>query len=161
LPVSESDSTGTLSGTVFKVDRGPAGERVAYVRMFGGTLRVRDRIQVRAAAVKVTAIRVFGHGTLARQDAVTAGQIAQVLGLGPVRIGDRIGTRPTGRIGDPRGGRHFSPPTLETVVDPVRPSDRAALHAALTRLTEQDPLINLRQDELRKEIAVSLYGEVH
>nr|WP_243859248.1 hypothetical protein [Amycolatopsis arida] len=43
---------------------------------------------------------------------------------------------------------------------PRRPADRAALHAALTRLAEQDPLINLRQDDVRREIAVSLYGEV-
>ena len=31
---------------------------------------------------------------------------------------------------------------------------------ALDQLAEQDPLINLRQDELRQEIFVSLYGEV-
>ncbi|MYW44285.1 hypothetical protein GT346_13400, partial [Streptomyces sp. SID161] len=32
-----------LSGTVFKVERGPAGEKVACARLFSGTLRVRDR----------------------------------------------------------------------------------------------------------------------
>jgi ribosomal protection tetracycline resistance protein len=45
-------------------------------------------------------------------------------------------------------------------VDTRRPADRGALHAALTQLAEQDPLINLRQDALRQEISVSLYGEV-
>ncbi|MGC1214256.1 MAG: GTP-binding protein, partial [Micromonospora sp.] len=55
---------------------------------------------------------------------------------------------------------HFSPPTLETVVVPCRAADRAALHGALAQLAEQDPLINLRQDDLRQEISVSLYGEV-
>jgi len=34
------------------------------------------------------------------------------------------------------------------------------LRVALGQLTEQDPLINLRQDEARQEISVSLYGEV-
>jgi ribosomal protection tetracycline resistance protein len=34
------------------------------------------------------------------------------------------------------------------------------LHVALAQLAEQDPLINLRQDELRGELFVSLYGEV-
>src|SRR6202022_609265 len=38
--------------------------------------------------------------------------------------------------------------------------DKGALHAALTQLAEQDPLINLRLDELRQEISLSLYGEV-
>ena len=35
---------GPVSGTVFKVERGPAGEKIAYVRMFSGTVRVRDRL---------------------------------------------------------------------------------------------------------------------
>ena len=43
---------------------------------------------------------------------------------------------------------------------PRRRADRGALHAALTQLAEQDPLINLRQDDVRREISVSLYGEV-
>src|SRR5204862_6838387 len=47
LPASESDDAGPVSGTVFKVERGPAGERIAYVRMFSGTLRRQDRVQVR------------------------------------------------------------------------------------------------------------------
>jgi ribosomal protection tetracycline resistance protein len=36
----------------------------------------------------------------------------------------------------------------------------AMTHAALTQLAEQDPLINLRQDDARSELLVSLYGEV-
>jgi ribosomal protection tetracycline resistance protein len=34
------------------------------------------------------------------------------------------------------------------------------VHAALAQLAEQDPLINLRQDDRRQELSVSLYGEV-
>lgn len=43
---------------------------------------------------------------------------------------------------------------------PSRRSDKGTLHAALAQLTEQDPLINLRQDDIRQEVFVSLYGEV-
>ena len=66
-------------------------------------------------------------------------------------------------LGVPRTtpGRHqFAPPTLETVVVARRRADRGALHLALTQLAEQDPLINLRLDELHHDILVSLYGEV-
>jgi ribosomal protection tetracycline resistance protein len=45
-------------------------------------------------------------------------------------------------------------------VVPDRPADRGALYAALAQLAEQDPLINLRQDDRDAEPAVSLYGEV-
>jgi ribosomal protection tetracycline resistance protein len=142
LPAADGDVDGPLSGTVFKVERGPAGEKIAYARLFSGALRVRDRLP----AGKVTAIREFSTGA----NEVSAGQIAKVWGL-DVRIGDAVGA--------PRAAdQHvFAPPTLETVVVPVRRADKGALHAALTQLAEQDPLINLRQDD---ELAVSLYGEV-
>ncbi len=151
------DAGGPVSGTVFKVERGPAGEKIAYVRMFSGTARTRDRLRFGGnGGGKITAISVFDRGTATRRDRVLAGQIGKLWGLGDVRIGDAIGEpRPSA----PRHG-HFAPPTLETVVVPRRPADKGRLHAALAQLAEQDPLINLRQDDIRNEISVSLYGEV-
>ncbi|HZD98769.1 MAG TPA: translation factor GTPase family protein, partial [Micromonosporaceae bacterium] len=141
------------SGLVFKVERGPAGEKIAYVRMFSGTIQVRDRVP--SSTEKITAIGVFEHGSALAGASLVAGQIGKVWGLGDVRVGDWIGApRP------PAPYQHFSPPTLETVVAARDPGDRAALHVALSQLAEQDPLINLRQDDRRHEVFVSLYGEV-
>jgi ribosomal protection tetracycline resistance protein len=156
LPADEGDGEGPLSGTVFKVERGRSGEKIAYVRMFSGTLRTRDRVRGRGEhEQKVTAISVFEDGSAIRRSSVAAGQIAQVWGLGDGQIGDAIGVR-RGRA-DAHG---FSPPTLETVVVPRDPGDKGALYAALGQLAEQDPLINLRQDDLRQELFLSIYGEV-
>ncbi|MER7482739.1 translation factor GTPase family protein [Streptomyces sp. NPDC126510] len=156
LPVADGDADGPLSATVFKVDRGPAGEKVAYARMFSGTLRTRDRIPfgTDGAEGRITGISVFGDGTDIREESVAAGRIARLTGLGDIRIGDAIG--------EPRTAyeHFFAPPTLETVVVPGPDVDRGALHLALTQLAEQDPLIGLRRDERRKETSVSLYGEV-
>ena len=151
LPATAGDPGAPPVGTVFKVDRGPAGEKVAYIRMFSGTVRVRDRLPNRQT---VTAVSVFERGSAVRRDAVTAGQIGQLRGLTGVRIGDVIGAARS------PGGGQFPPPTLETVVVPARRADQGALHAALAQLAEQDPLINLRQDDTGEEISVSLYGEV-
>ena len=155
-PPPRGDADGPVSGAVFKVERGPAGEKIAYVRMFSGTLRVRDRVRFgRDGARKVTAISVFERGPAAPRDVVAAGQIGKLWGLGDIQIGDTIGAPRTAPA------RHwFAPPTLETVVVPRRPADKGALHLALAQLAEQDPLINLRQDDIRQEIYVSLYGEV-
>ncbi|MFI6007218.1 GTP-binding protein [Streptomyces sp. NPDC051243] len=164
LPVADGEPDGPVSGTVFKVERGPAGEKVAYARMFSGTLRTRDRVCFGAVAEsgegdsraegRITAISVFDQGTDIRDDLVTAGRIAKLWGLADIRIGDAIG--------EPRKahGHFFAPPTLETIVAPAGGTDRRALHRALTRLAEQDPLIDLRHDEVRQETFVSLYGEV-
>ncbi|MCZ4121944.1 elongation factor G [Streptomyces sp. H39-S7] len=157
LPTAANDADGPVSGTVFKVERGPAGEKIAYVRMFSGTVRVRDRLPFRGTEEgKVTALSVYEDGSDVLAGAVTAGRIGKLWGMGDVRIGDAVGVPHRTRTND----HHFAPPTLETIVAPVHPADRGALHVALTQLAEQDPLINLRQDDLRRETAVSLYGEV-
>jgi ribosomal protection tetracycline resistance protein len=157
LPATVGDDHAPLSGAVFKVERGPAGEKVAYARIFAGSVRVRDRIRHGdGQEARVTALAVFDGGEATPADVAGAGRIVRLHGLAGVRVGDVLGVPPE----RPAARRHFAPPTLETVVEPVRPADRPALHAALTQLAEQDPLINLRQDDRRQEIAVSLYGEV-
>ncbi|MEV5688422.1 translation factor GTPase family protein [Streptomyces sp. NPDC052164] len=160
LPTAAGDAHGPASGTVFKVDRGPAGEKIAYVRMFTGTVRTREVLRFRSAdgtqgEGKVSAISVFDRGAQVRGHGVDAGRIARIRGLADIRIGDTIGDAAAGPA-----VHHFAPPTLETVVVPRRRADQGALHLALGRLAEQDPLIALRHDDIRQEVSVSLYGEV-
>ena len=170
LPATHGDAAGPVSGTVFKVERGPAGEKIAYVRMFSGALHVRDRLPLpgsehgagvppsrdgRDAERKITAISVFERGPAVRREQVRAGQIGKLWGPRDIQIGDTLGVPPAGR---PR--HRFAPPTLETVVTPSHPAGKGALHTALTQLAEQDPLIGLRRDDVRGELLLSLYGEV-
>ncbi len=156
LPASCGDAGALAAGTVFKVERGPAGEKVAYVRMFSGTLHTRQQVPYGADGDgRITGLSVLAGGPAVPSAAVTAGQIAKISGLPGVQVGDTVGPGRT-----PKSQRHFAPPTLETVVVPARAGDTGALHAALAQLAEQDPLINLRQDDIRHELTVSLYGEV-
>jgi ribosomal protection tetracycline resistance protein len=159
LPAGTGDASGPVSGRVFKIERGAGGEKLAYVRMFSGTMHTRDRLRFSASPEgsshegKVTAIGVFERGTATPRAAVSAGQIARLRGLDEIQIGDEIG-EPSPRAIQSQ----FAPPTLESVIAARRAADRAALHVALVQLAEQDPLINVRQSP--GELAVSLYGEV-
>ena len=156
LPAADGDADGPVSARVFKVERGAAGDKIAYARMFSGTIAVRDSVRFgRDRDGKVTAINVFADGTAVRRHSVTAGQIARLSGLAEIQIGDVIGT--ARRSADQH---HFAPPTLETAVMARDPRDKPRLHVAVTQLAEQDPLINVRQDDIRQEIYLSLYGEV-
>jgi ribosomal protection tetracycline resistance protein len=155
LPTSHGDADGPVSGTVFKIERGARGEKVAYVRMFSGTIHVRDRVRFgRDLEDKVTAIAAFERGPAVQRPSVSAGSVGKLWGLDEIRIGDRIGETGTDAT------RQFPPPTLESVVVAQEAEDRARLRVALAQLAEQDPLINVRQDDVRQELAVSLYGEV-
>ncbi len=155
LPAVEGSAGGDLSAAVFKIDREASGEKVAYVRVFTGTIQVRSRLPFgNGKSGKVTGIALFVDGTTVPSATLLPGQIGMLWGLTDIRIGDMIGS------GDGGSRRQFAPPTLETVILPRTPADKAALGAALAQLVEQDPLINLRQDDIRQETYVSLYGEV-
>jgi ribosomal protection tetracycline resistance protein len=111
-------------------------------------------VQVGEGERKVIAISVFDRGSAVQRDSVVAREIGKMWGLGEITLGDAIGVAPSQRE------HHFAPPTLETAIVPCDPGEKGALHVALTQLAEQDPLINLRQDDLRQELFLSLYGEV-
>lgn len=153
-----------LHASVFKVERDDAGHRVAYARLFGGSLAARDDVrryhrsprgEVVVSAGRPTGVRTFTRGAGTTDRPARAGEIAQVVGLADVEIGDQLG-----RWDDRRSGRHFAPPGLESVVVPRDPGQATALFEALRVLSAQDPLIDARLDGEDAEPTVSLYGEV-
>ena len=155
LPSATGSPGDPLQASVFKVERGPAGEKIAAVRVFAGELYSRQSVDVHRGgtsySAKPTTLRVFERGGTIPVDTAEAGRIVALRGLKQIQIGDQLG-RPTGR-----GGHLFAPPTLETVVRAVHAADRTKLFVALQQLAEQDPLIQVRKDD---EITVKLYGEV-
>lgn len=156
LPSSGAEVGGPTSGTVFKIERDSTNHRVAYVRVFSGTISTRQQVKYGEDRqfAKVTGMEVFERGGAKRTSSVVAGQIVKLAGLRSVRVGDFVGQP---------GPRHmvheFAPPMLQISVVPKRSRDRLALLRALDQLNEQDPLINVRQ-EAQGRVTVSLYGEV-
>jgi len=156
LPVRSSAAVGAPIGNVFKIERDAAGARSVYAYLQSGTLRVRDRLDLgREPSEKVTGLRVFARGGLSTASEAYAGQVVVLRGVETARIGDTFGE---GALSG--AGSQFARPTLATVVTAEDDRDRPRLHAALTGLAEQDPLIDLRQDDVRRELQLSLYGEV-
>ena len=157
LGAAHGDPEAPVSGRVFKIERTASGERVAFARMFAGTLRARQRVRVGGSGeVKASTIRAFAPSGAPKRDHVAAGEMATIRGLGGVRVGDAIGEP---RPGDEAAAR-FPRPALESVVFARKPEQQGSLRAALAQLAEQDPLIDVRQDDARQEISVSLYGDV-
>lgn len=146
-------------GEVFKIDRDASGGREVVAILRSGTLGVRERLDVgRGRPERVTGPRVFHRGGQAPVQRAEGGQVVVLRGLESAVIGDVFGS---GTSGDgPHTARQFARPSLATVGEPLDEADRPALHAALTRLAEQDPLIALRRDDERRELHLSLYGEV-
>jgi ribosomal protection tetracycline resistance protein len=150
------DPAAPLAARTFKIERPPSGDRIAYVRVFAGSLHARDHVRYgEGREGRVTALRVVAPGGPVQRPLVVAGEIAKVSGLADIRVGDALGDGAA-----PGAPRQFAPPALESVVSPRRASDGGRLRGALNELAEQDPFINVRQDDERHEVSVSLYGEV-
>lgn len=166
LPEAAADNDASVTGTVFKIDRRPSGEKIVYVRLFTGSLEVRQRLVLRRRDAfgemeqieeRVTGIDRFAAGAVAPVDAVHAGEITVLHGLRSARIGDRIGDVDEGAA---EIAPAFPAPSLESVVRPVDRGRITELRTALDQLSEQDPLISLRQRNEEGEISLRLYGEV-
>ena len=146
LPGRRGMPDGPVSGRVFKIERGAAGEKIAYVadvlrrpcRSGDGCGSAPDR------EGKVTAISVFAGGAAVRRDRSVPGEIGKLWGLAEIQVGDAIGdarhARPTGTSSRRRRWRRSCVPRHRG--DKGAPARRAG------QLAEQDPLINMRQDDV-------------
>ena len=144
---------GALAGTVFAVDRDAHGRR-AWLRLWSGQLRVRDRVQVAGTRPQtVTQIAVVEPAGVPVRLSASAGQIAAVRGLS-ARIGQHVGDPPR------RSAYRFPPPTRQALVEPVDPAQRTAMFAGLAELADEDPLVDLRIDDHQQQAVIRLHGEV-
>lgn len=144
---SMANRANATSGAIFKIERGSRGEKIAYLRLFSGTIKAREKL----VFGKVTALQVFRHGQTATTALLEAGEIGKVAGLEKAHVGDVVGDISSAVSA-------FEPPTLEAAVIANDVTQQSILSAALKQLAEQDPLINLRQSG--QKLYVSLYGEV-
>jgi ribosomal protection tetracycline resistance protein len=164
LPATDGNVEKPLHASVFKIERTPAGHQVAYARLHDGTVRARDRVivhrrssggAIEAHEARAVVVSTFRHGAETIDGTARAGDIAKILGLTDVAIGDQLGS-----WDESRSGRLFPPPGLESVVHADEPGERIALFEALQQLSVQDPLIDVRLDGIDQEITVNVYGEV-
>ncbi len=148
----------TLSAVVFKIERNVRGEKVVYVRVFEGVLKARMQIQhghgEQKMYGKISKLELFARGDCMPMTSAHAGDIAKIQGL-DCQVGDVIGQTPT---------HHrqavFARPHLEVVIECEDPFQKPKLHTALMQLSEQDPLIQVRQNEVDTTLSLQLYGEV-
>ncbi|GAC1434426.1 MAG: hypothetical protein NVSMB65_08450 [Chloroflexota bacterium] len=157
LPGPEDTSRDALSGVVFKLDRDPAMGRLAYVRLFGGSLRNRDSVRNATQGYdgKVTQIRKMYARAHEDVGELAAGDIGALCGLGAVRAGDVLG--------DPAGvprSHALAAPTLSVRVHPAAERDLPRLVEALQDLTDEDPLLDVQWLPEVREVHVTVMGTI-
>ncbi|HVN11287.1 MAG TPA: hypothetical protein VMT69_04275, partial [Kineosporiaceae bacterium] len=127
---------------MFAVDRDKRGRR-AWMRLWSGEIRMRERVWISGTGrpAPVAEVGVSEPGGVMVRPVARAGQIVALRGP-EARIGDTLGLPPRRRV------HRFPPATVQSLVEPVDPSQRGALFAGLTELADEDPLIDLRIDDV-------------
>lgn len=141
---------------VFKIARDPQGARLAYIKITGGTLRVKDAISPDAdggRAEKADQIRLYSGSRFSLTDEAPAGTVCAVTGLSSVRSGDGLGTE------EDTPSPALEPVLTYKVILPEGCDPHMAL-AVFRTLEEEDPMLRVMWAEEAREINVQLMGEI-
>ncbi|MGH2480339.1 MAG: tetracycline resistance protein, partial [Ktedonobacteraceae bacterium] len=164
FPSHSSLEDAPLSGVVFKLEKEATGEKIAYVRVFAGSMHVRTPVSlqrrmrdggIETYTGKIQKLHLFWEGKTVQTQKVGAGEFCKVWGLKQVKIGDVLG-----EWSEHIKTLHFAMPHLETRIEATRSEQDHQLYQALLELAEEDPLISVLKDDVHQSIYLRIFGEV-
>ncbi len=132
---------------VYKISRDPQGNRLTWLKVTGGTLKVRSLLQEE----KVQQIRLYSGDKFTALEEAATGTLCAVTGLTKTYAGQGLGTEPSAPV-----------PTLQPVMTyrVEAPGDPALLLPKLRQLEEEDPQLRLLWDTATRQISVQIMGKV-
>ena len=156
--LAERSWPGAVAARVYRVSRGTRGERLAWVKVTGGTLRAKTQVTGMGRrgepwAEKINEVRLYQGASFETVAEVPAGRICAVTGLSHVVPGSALGA-------EPEGARPLLAPVLSYRVIPEPGADASALVRALRELADEDPMLGVTWQEQLQEAHVQLMGEV-
>ena len=143
---------------IYKVADADDGERLCFIKVTGGELRVRDKVKVRSASEggereeKVNQIRLYSGSRCVTADSAAAGTVCAVTGLGRALPGDGLGAE------KPLKDSVIKPFMAYTVNGPEG-MDPYLLLRDLNKLTEEDPMLSASR-RADGSLEIRLMGQV-
>ncbi len=145
------DYADTFGAKVFKVARDEQGGRLTFVKITGGTLKVKE--QIGELQEKVNQIRIYSGEKYSAVNEAEAGCVCAVTGLSQNKPGDGLGMEPDSDL-----------PVLEPVLtyQVLLPEgcDAMVMLPKLRELEEEDPKLHVVWKEELQEIQVQIMGQV-
>jgi elongation factor G len=155
-----ADPDEPAAALVFKISTDPYMGRLAYFRVYSGTVRRGETLLNPGNGRRERIGRLVRMHADRREevDEIGAGDIGAVLGLKDTTTGETLcaETRPVvlERI-------TFPAPVIELAIEPRTKADQDKLALALQRLLEEDPTLKMRQDERMGQTVLAGMGELH
>ena len=146
-----------LCGRVFKIEYTDHKQRLVYLRLYSGTLHLRDTIVLsEKKKVKLTEIYIPSNGEMIQTKIVCSGDIF-IIPNNTLRLNDIIGNE---KILPCNVWNDNTAPILRTRIEPIKIEEREKLLDALTEIADTDPLLRYYVDTITHEIIISFLGTV-
>ncbi len=145
---------------VFKIGTDPYMGRLAYLRVYSGTVRRGEALLNAASGQRERIGRLVRMHANRREevDRIRAGDIGAVLGLKGATTGETLSTEARPVVLEQIT---FPAPVIELAVEPRTRADQDRLSVALQRLMDEDPTFQVRQDERLGQTVLAGMGELH
>ena len=146
---SQNQPTTEFGAKVFKISTDDRGNRLTFLKITGGTLKVKDVIDTE----KVNEIRIYSGEKYKTADIVTAGTVCAVTGLLKTYAGQGIGV-------EENAIKLTAEPIFTYRVVLPHGIDAAAFAPKLKAIEQEETQLNVIWNEHLQEIQIKLMGEI-
>ena len=156
----EPDDNAPLACLAFKIATDPFIGRLAYVRVYSGTLKSGSYVYNSTKGVKERIGRVVLMHSNHRQEVpeLHAGDIGAVVGLKSTITGDTLCDVGKTIVLEKM---EFPAPVIEEAVEPKTKADQEKMNIALQKLAEEDPTFRVRTNPETGQTLIAGVGELH
>lgn len=143
---------------VYKISRDPQGNRLTWMKLTGGRLRVREPLVylTRNGAVseeKAVQLRLYSGDKFIVLDEVSAGQVCAVTGLTATYAGQGLGA-------EPASAAPVMEPVMTYRIRLPNSCDPVTALPKLRQLEEEDPQLHILWDGQLKQIHIQVMGQI-
>ncbi len=149
----EPDWPTQFAARVFKISRDDKGERLTWLKITGGALKVRDVVKGPDWEEKAAQLRLYSGAKFTPAGEAPAGTVCAAAGLTRTRAGQGLGAE------EDWAGPELEPVLAYQVLPPAG-GDAHTLLAQLRIVEEEDPQLQVEWNEGLGEIRLRLMGEV-
>ena len=143
---------------VYKISRDPQGNRLTWLKVTGGKLKVRDTLTYRGrnekeCTEKIVQLRIYAADKFTAPEEVLPGQLVAVTGLSATYAGQGLGE-------DPGAPAPVLEPVMTYRVELPKGCDPMTFLPKMRLLEEEDPQLHVLWDDHLKQIHVQIMGKI-
>ncbi|MEG1222429.1 MAG: elongation factor G [Bacilli bacterium] len=152
---------GPLAALAFKIATDPFIGRLAYVRIYSGTLKSGSYVWNTTKGVKERIARLVLMHSNHRQEVeeLNAGDIGAVVGLKSTTTGDTLCSEDDNEVILEQ--MEFPEPVIEEAVEPKSKADQEKMTIGLLKLAEEDPTFKVHTNQETGQTIIAGVGELH